>query len=115
MDISKQLHEYEVEYHVLQEEMTSTRPEHEQLKKLQLENQRLTDQNLALIEQLEVGFYRAEEQRSAKMYSPIVFGSLEHYWPILVFQHLWLIVKGIFKIFIGYNFSQNQFNAIQFL
>lgn len=54
MDISKQLHEYEVEYHVLQEEMCSARPEQEQLKRVQLENQRLTDQNLALIEQLEV-------------------------------------------------------------
>ena len=54
MDISKHLHEYEVEYHVLQEEMSTPRPEIEQLKRLELENRRLTDQNLALIDQLEV-------------------------------------------------------------
>jgi len=54
MDISKQLHEYEVEYHVLQEEMSSTRPEQEQLKRLTAENKRLSEQNLALVEQLDV-------------------------------------------------------------
>ncbi|KAL0281381.1 UNVERIFIED_CONTAM: hypothetical protein PYX00_002384 [Menopon gallinae] len=54
MDISKRLREYEVEYNVLQEEMSSPRPKLGEIKKLELENKRLTDQNLALLEQLEI-------------------------------------------------------------
>ncbi|KAE8738575.1 hypothetical protein FOCC_FOCC015938 [Frankliniella occidentalis] len=44
MDVTKQLHEYEVEYHVLQEEMSSPRPEAEKLRQLTQENNQLKDQ-----------------------------------------------------------------------
>jgi hypothetical protein len=55
MDVSKQLHEYEVEYHVLQEEMSSPRPEEmEALRKAEAANRALLQQNRALVEQLEV-------------------------------------------------------------
>jgi len=47
MDISKQLNEYEVEYHVLQEEQSTPRPEAEKLKAL-------TEENRALLQQIEV-------------------------------------------------------------
>ncbi|KAJ4444134.1 hypothetical protein ANN_05923 [Periplaneta americana] len=54
MDVSKQLHEYEVEYHVLQEGMSSLRPEEvEALHKAEAANRELMQQNQALIEQLE--------------------------------------------------------------
>ena len=55
VDVSKQLHEYEVEYHVLQEEMSSPRPEEmEALRKAEATNRALLQQNQALLEQLEV-------------------------------------------------------------
>jgi hypothetical protein len=55
VDVSKQLHEYEVEYHVLQEEMSSPRPEEmEALRKAEATNRTLLQQNQALVEQLEV-------------------------------------------------------------
>ncbi|KAK3920280.1 TBC1 domain family member 4 [Frankliniella fusca] len=44
MDVTKQLHEYEVEYHVLQEEMSSPRPEAEKLRQLTIENNQLKEQ-----------------------------------------------------------------------
>ena len=55
VDVSKQLHEYEVEYHVLQEEMSSPRSEEmEALRKAEATNRTLLQQNQALLEQLEV-------------------------------------------------------------
>lgn len=53
-DISKQLHEYGVEYHVLQEEMSTPRPETKKIKQLEAANKTLNIQNRALTEQLEV-------------------------------------------------------------
>ncbi|XP_034235387.1 TBC1 domain family member 1 isoform X2 [Thrips palmi] len=44
MDVTKQLHEYEVEYHVLQEEMSSPRPEAEKIRQLNQENKQLQEQ-----------------------------------------------------------------------
>lgn len=44
MDVTKQLHEYEVEYHVLQEEMSSPRPETEKLRQITQENKQLHEQ-----------------------------------------------------------------------
>ncbi|KAJ1520558.1 hypothetical protein ONE63_003673 [Megalurothrips usitatus] len=44
MDVTKQLHEYEVEYHVLQEEMSSPRPEAEKVRQLTQENKQLQEQ-----------------------------------------------------------------------
>lgn len=53
-DISKKLLEYEVEYHVLQEEVNTPRPEVKRIKQLEEENKQLQSQNRCLTEQLEV-------------------------------------------------------------
>ncbi|GLG97701.1 Ecotropic viral integration site 5 ortholog [Gryllus bimaculatus] len=72
MDITKQLHEYEVEYHVLQEEMASPRPEYEDLHRLEEANKLLTQQNHSLSEQLEIAtsnIHRLETTRTAQQAS----------------------------------------------
>lgn len=53
-DISKKLLEYEVEYHVLQEEVNTPRPEVRRVKELEEANKKLYMQNRCLSEQLEV-------------------------------------------------------------
>ncbi|XP_056145479.1 TBC1 domain family member 4 isoform X1 [Lampris incognitus] len=56
MDISKQLHAYEVEYHVLQDEMVDARPlldDSERLDKLEKTNVQLKKQNMDLLEKLQ--------------------------------------------------------------
>lgn len=71
-DISKQLHEYGVEYHVLQEEMSTPRPETKKLKQLEASNKTLTIQNRALTEQLEIAtsnIHRLETSRTSHMMS----------------------------------------------
>ncbi|XP_049824909.1 TBC1 domain family member 1 isoform X2 [Aethina tumida] len=65
-DIRKQLDEYKVEYQVLQEEMTSVQPQVDALHKLEKQNKTLTDQNKALMSQLELALsnvQRLEKQR----------------------------------------------------
>lgn len=54
IDISKQLMEYGVEYHVLQEELSSPSPETKKIKNLEEINKTLMQQNKILHEQLEV-------------------------------------------------------------
>lgn len=57
MDISKQLHAYEVEYHVLQDEMLDTAPppdDSDRLDKLEKTNTQLKKQNMDLLEKLQV-------------------------------------------------------------
>lgn len=57
MDISKQLHAYEVEYHVLQDELqenVSPCDEGEPLEKLERANNHLKRQNMDLLEKLQV-------------------------------------------------------------
>lgn len=57
MDISKQLHAYEVEYHVLQDEMLDAGPlpdDSERLDKLEKTNVQLKKQNMDLLEKLQV-------------------------------------------------------------
>jgi len=69
MDISKQLEMYEVEYHVLQDEMSTVRRSHKghsgvgvctangtsnQLTRLQIENEALHRQKTELLDQLQV-------------------------------------------------------------
>lgn len=54
MDISKQLMEYGVEYHVLQEELSTPKPEIKKIKQLEEINKNLVQQNKMLNEQLEV-------------------------------------------------------------
>jgi TBC1 domain-containing protein 4 len=63
-DITKQLNEYKVEYQVLQEEMTSVQPQVEALHKLESQNKTLTEQNKALMAQLELAL--ANVQRLEK-------------------------------------------------
>ncbi|KAK3542772.1 hypothetical protein QTP70_002973 [Hemibagrus guttatus] len=56
MDISKQLHAYEVEYHVLQDEMVDAAPpseESDRLDKLEKINAQLKKQNMDLLEKLQ--------------------------------------------------------------
>lgn len=53
-DISSLLNEYRVEYHVLQEEMASVRPQLDSLAKLEQQNKQLLEQNQRFMEQLEV-------------------------------------------------------------
>uniref|UniRef100_A0A8C5CV92 TBC1 domain family, member 4 n=1 Tax=Gadus morhua TaxID=8049 RepID=A0A8C5CV92_GADMO len=56
MDISKQLHTYEVEYHVLQDEMVEGGPlaeDSERLEKLEKTNVQLKRQNMELLEKLQ--------------------------------------------------------------
>lgn len=53
-DYTKQLNEYKVEYQVLQEEMTSVQPQMDALHKLEIQNKTLTEQNKALMGQLEL-------------------------------------------------------------
>jgi len=58
MDISKQLHAYEVEYHVLQDEMLEAGPppdDSDRLDKLEKTNVQLKKQNMELLEKLQVG------------------------------------------------------------
>lgn len=56
MDISKQLQAYEVEYHVLQEELIDSSPlsDNQRMDKLEKTNSSLRKQNLDLLEQLQV-------------------------------------------------------------
>ncbi|XP_072158831.1 TBC1 domain family member 1 isoform X2 [Bemisia tabaci] len=53
-DYTKQLHEYGVEYHVLQEEMSTPRPEVKKVKHLEQVNKALMQQNKSLSDQLEM-------------------------------------------------------------
>lgn len=57
MDISKQLHAYEVEYHVLQDELLDSAPlpdDSERLDKVEKTNAQLKKQNMDLLEKLQV-------------------------------------------------------------
>ncbi len=57
MDISKQLYAYEVEYHVLQDELPDAPPPSEdsdRLDKLEKANVQLKKQNMDLLEKLQV-------------------------------------------------------------
>lgn len=57
MDVSKQLQAYEVEYHVLQDELLDTPPtlnQHQKAAQLERTNQCLRQQNLDLLEELQV-------------------------------------------------------------
>lgn len=63
MDLSKQLQAYEVEYHVLQDELIDSSPtmtENERLEKLEKNNNCLRKQNSDLLEELEVAHTKIE-------------------------------------------------------
>ncbi|XP_069685530.1 TBC1 domain family member 1 isoform X2 [Periplaneta americana] len=78
MDVSKQLHEYEVEYHVLQEGMSSLRPEEvEALHKAEAANRELMQQNQALIEQLEIATSEIQRLEASRTHQQIVVSRLQ--------------------------------------
>lgn len=62
MDIAKQLQAYEVEYHVLQEELIESSPlsDNQRMEKLEKTNSSLRKQNLDLLEQLQVANARIQ-------------------------------------------------------
>lgn len=62
MDIAKQLQAYEVEYHVLQEELIDSSPlsDNQRMDKLEKTNSSLCKQNLDLLEQLQVANARIQ-------------------------------------------------------
>ncbi|XP_014251258.1 TBC1 domain family member 1 isoform X2 [Cimex lectularius] len=69
-DISKEINEYGVEYHVLQEEMASPRPETKKIKELEASNQALNQQLSAMSQQLQIEISnknRLESSRSNYM------------------------------------------------
>ncbi|XP_069736183.1 TBC1 domain family member 4 isoform X3 [Phaenicophaeus curvirostris] len=68
MDISKQLHAYEVEYHVLQDELqenVNTCDEGEPLEKLERANSHLKRQNMDLLEKLQVAHAKIQSLESS--------------------------------------------------
>lgn len=70
MDVSKQLQAYEVEYHVLQDELLDTPPTlNQQQRAAQLErtNQSLRQQNLDLLEELQVTHTNAQTRRQGSL------------------------------------------------
>ncbi|KAL1780537.1 TBC1 domain family member 4 isoform X3 [Sigmodon hispidus] len=67
MDISKQLHAYEVEYHVLQDELQEssyTCDDNESLEKLERANNQLKRQNMDLLEKLQVAHAKIQSLES---------------------------------------------------
>lgn len=85
MDISKQLHAYEVEYHVLQDEMVDAAPlseESDRLEKLEKTNAQLKKQNMDLLEKLQVCLH-------------IVFGL---FWGFFVFVEFQVLSKYVFGV-----------------
>ncbi|XP_051565680.1 TBC1 domain family member 4-like isoform X2 [Myxocyprinus asiaticus] len=68
MDISKQLHAYEVEYHVLQDELANAPPpseESDRLDKLEKANAQLKKQNMDLLEKLQVARLKVQTLESS--------------------------------------------------
>ncbi|EPY72816.1 TBC1 domain family member 4 [Camelus ferus] len=65
MDISKQLHAYEVEYHVLQDELQeSSYEDSEPLEKLERANSQLKRQNMDLLEKLQIAHAKIQTLES---------------------------------------------------
>ena len=80
MDISKQLHAYEVEYHVLQDEMVDPSTSHgddsERLDRLEKTTTQLKKQNMELLEKLQVGAQYHTRNTKYKHFLGTGFGSL---------------------------------------
>ncbi|KAM4700423.1 TBC1 domain family member 4 isoform 2-T2 [Discoglossus pictus] len=67
MDISKQLHAYEVEYHVINDEMieaSNSYDDHESFQKLEKVNNQLKRQNMELLEKLQVAHTKIQNLES---------------------------------------------------
>lgn len=68
MDVSKQLQAYEVEYHVLQDELLDTPPtlnQHQRAAQLERTNQSLRQQNLDLLEELQVRAHTLAQKKKS--------------------------------------------------
>ncbi|XP_044260359.1 TBC1 domain family member 1 isoform X2 [Tribolium madens] len=76
-DITKQLNEYKVEYQVLQEEMTSVQPQVEALHKLESQNKTLTEQNKALMAQLELALSNVQRLEKTRTLQQAQLNKLE--------------------------------------
>ncbi|KAJ8980381.1 hypothetical protein NQ317_009375 [Molorchus minor] len=76
-DIAKQLNEYKVEYQVLQEEMSSVQPQVEALHKLEAQNKTLTEQNKALMGQLEMALANVQRLEKTRVLQQSQLNRLE--------------------------------------
>ncbi|KAJ8956370.1 hypothetical protein NQ318_015108 [Aromia moschata] len=76
-DLSKQLNEYKVEYQVLQEEMQSVQPQVEALHKLEAQNKTLTEQNKALMGQLEMALANVQRLEKTRVLQQSQLNRLE--------------------------------------
>ncbi|KAJ8967022.1 hypothetical protein NQ314_003139 [Rhamnusium bicolor] len=76
-DIAKQLNEYKVEYQVLQEEITSVKPQVEALHKLEAQNKTLTEQNKALMGQLEMALANVQRLEKTRVLQQSQLNRLE--------------------------------------
>lgn len=75
MDVSKQLQAYEVEYHVLQDELLDTPPtlnQHQRAAQLERTNQSLRQQNLDLLEELQVRTHTHACTKEEKLPLPVL-------------------------------------------
>lgn len=73
MDISKQLHAYEVEYHVLQDELQESSyacEDSEPVEKLERANNQLKRQNMDLLEKLQVKTESFDKKKNPKLLPP---------------------------------------------
>lgn len=83
MDISKQLHAYEVEYHVLQDELSDAPPpseESDRLDKLEKANAQLKKQNMDLLEKLQVCrcIILSQNSRSREVFCAFIASVWQH-------------------------------------
>ncbi|KAJ8916569.1 hypothetical protein NQ315_000213 [Exocentrus adspersus] len=76
-DVTKQLDEYKVEYQVLQEEMSSVQPQVEALHKLETQNKTLTEQNKALMGQLELALANVQRLEKTRVLQQAQLNRLE--------------------------------------
>lgn len=76
-DVSRQLEEYKVEYHVIQEEMVSVQPQMEALHKLQIDNKKLIEQNKALMAQLELALTNVQRLEKTRTLQQATINKLE--------------------------------------
>lgn len=88
MNISKQLQDYEVEYHVLQDELIDSSPlsDNQRINKLEKANNGLRKQNFDLLEELQVCTYWEIEMNSLQSI----------FVRFLLSQYLWYFIYYFF-------------------
>ena len=83
MDVCKQLQAYEVEYHVLQDELLDTPPtlnQHQRAAQLERTNQSLRQQNLDLLEELQVSYILV--RLHVKLSYTLIIVTFTHFLPL---------------------------------